>query len=176
MSWFHEALRITVAVVEVLAYLIIVTSLLRSLWELLVIDHLNMHQFYVSTTLTDGIIGALELLMVAEVMKTMLAFELMEILTLTILIVLRVFLTAVLRYEQRESMALFHPRVRTYFSKVVHDHINEHHEKAVKPHVHEVVYQSGERQDQSSEQQKRENKRKAMARARDLRENGHNSR
>lgn len=103
MNFFPALLEHTILVVEILAYLMMVIALIKSLYELFVIDRLDMHVFYHSATLTDGVAAALELLMVAEVMKTMIAFDLIEILTLSLLILLRVFLSLVLRHNAREE-------------------------------------------------------------------------
>ncbi|MBY0584697.1 DUF1622 domain-containing protein [Murdochiella sp. Marseille-P8839] len=97
MEWFHHLLNYTVFGVEVLAYLVIVLSLLHCLYEMIVVDRGNIHRFHDHDTLPDGVAAALEFLMAAEVLKTMIAFDLNDMLMLTLLIVLRVFLSYVLQ-------------------------------------------------------------------------------
>ncbi|MDD7593565.1 MAG: DUF1622 domain-containing protein [Peptoniphilaceae bacterium] len=97
MNLFHSILSQTILVVEILAYSIMVVTVARSIYHLVIVHRFDTSWFVAENTLTDGVMVALEFLMVAEVMKTMIAFGLQELLTLGIIIALRVFLSFVLR-------------------------------------------------------------------------------
>lgn len=103
MSWFHPLLEYTVFGVELIAYVVIATSLVRCLYEVIVVDRCNIRKFHDHETLPDGVAAALEFLMAAEVLKTMVAFQLKDMLLLSMLIALRVFLSYVLRRRRLEK-------------------------------------------------------------------------
>lgn len=100
MNLFHNVLTYTILLVEILAYCIMVVTVVRSVYHLMIVHRFDTSEFAANKTLTDGVMVALEFLMVAEVMKTMIAFELQELVTLGVIILLRVFLSHVLRSEQ----------------------------------------------------------------------------
>lgn len=97
MDFFHITLNWTVLIVELIGFFFMVYTVLKALYEFFFIDNWDLEKFHKKPILTDGIISALELLMVAEIMKTMIAFEMREIMALGLLVLIRVFLSYVLR-------------------------------------------------------------------------------
>lgn len=103
MDLFYRILEYTALLVEVIASLIMFYTVFRSLYELVWVDHWNLGTFHRKPLLTDGIISALELLMVAEVLKTIMDLETKEIINLSLLVLIRVFLSYVLRQNAQRQ-------------------------------------------------------------------------
>lgn len=122
MAWFHSLLSYSIFVVDFVGYLVIITSVLYSLYEFAVVDRFNMHLFYHNTTLMHGIAIALELLMAAEVLKTMLAIHLSDVLLLSVLIVLRVFLGYTVRKNHVDEEYVNKLKQRHHIRKEILDH------------------------------------------------------
>lgn len=105
METFKIVLNWTILFVEIVAFFFIVYTIFKVLYEFFFIDHWDLEKFHQKPILTDGIVSALELLMVAEIMKTMIAFELREVVFLGLLVLIRVFLSYVLRRNANSHKA-----------------------------------------------------------------------
>lgn len=94
----------TALIIEIFGLLIIIYTIVRALYSLLFVHKLNFTKFEKETIIESGLGTALEILMVAEVMKTLTAVSIMKIAEVGLLILVRVFLSFVIHTERKHKM------------------------------------------------------------------------
>lgn len=94
----------TSLVIEIFGLVIIIYTIARALYALIIKHKLNFSTFERETIIESGLGTALEILMVAEVMKTLTAVSIMKIAEVGLLILVRVFLSFVIHIERKHKL------------------------------------------------------------------------
>lgn len=103
----HELLFLltdnVILVIEMLAVILAIITVAKSFYELIIVDRFNLREFNERDSLSIGMVTCLELLMAAEVLKTVVIASgnaaLLDLLILAILVFLRVFMTRHLKED-----------------------------------------------------------------------------
>lgn len=96
-----------ISVIELIGLFFLLVSFAIAIYHLLVVDKLDFQRFNKRPDLRSGMITALEILMVAEIIKTMTSVSIEHVIIVALLVAVRLFMTHVLEQEIERHMVTF---------------------------------------------------------------------
>ena len=96
-----------ISVIELIGLFFLVVSFVIAIYHLLVVDKLDFQRFNKRPDLRSGMITALEILMVAEIIKTLTSVTIEHVIIVALLVAVRLFMTHVLEQEIERHMVTF---------------------------------------------------------------------
>lgn len=97
----------TITVIELIGLLFLIVAFLMAIYHLVVVDKFDFQKFNRRPDLRSGMITALEILMVAEIIKTMTSVTIEHVIIVALLVAVRLFMTHVLEQEIERHMVTF---------------------------------------------------------------------
>lgn len=97
----------TITVIELIGLLFLIVAFLMAIYHLVVVDKFDFQKFNKRPDLRSGMITALEILMVAEIIKTMTSVTIEHVIIVALLVAVRLFMTHVLEQEIERHMVTF---------------------------------------------------------------------
>lgn len=88
-----------IVIVELIGLSFLLIAFIIALYQLIVLDRLNFQQFNVRPELRSGMITALEILMVAEIIKTINSVTVSHVVVVALLVLVRLFMANTLEKE-----------------------------------------------------------------------------
>lgn len=97
----------TITVIELIGLLFLIVAFLMAIYHLVVVDKFDFQKFNKRPDLRSGMITALEILMVAEIIKTMTSVTIEHVIIVALLVAVRLFMTHVLEQEIERHVVTF---------------------------------------------------------------------
>lgn len=97
----------TITVIELIGLLFLIVAFLMAIYHLVVVDKFDFQKFNKRPDLRSGMITALEILMVAEIIKTLTSVTIEHVIIVALLVAVRLFMTHVLEQEIERHMVTF---------------------------------------------------------------------
>ena len=97
----------TITVIELIGLLFLIVAFLMAIYHLVVVDKFDFQKFNKRPDLRSVMITALEILMVAEIIKTLTSVTIEHVIIVALLVAVRLFMTHVLEQEIERHMVTF---------------------------------------------------------------------
>lgn len=96
-----------ISIIEIIGLIFLIVAFLMAIYHLAVVDKFNFQKFNKRPDLRSGMITSLEILMVAEIIKTMTSVTIEHVIIVALLVAVRLFMTHVLEQEIERHVMSF---------------------------------------------------------------------
>ncbi|WP_425538879.1 DUF1622 domain-containing protein [Microaceticoccus formicicus] len=96
---FGEIIKYAAMIIEFLGVVIVIVAVIRGFYQLAVIRKFNFREAGADALVSSGLSTALEILLAAEILKTLIVRSTSQIIEVGALIIIRIFLTLIIHWE-----------------------------------------------------------------------------
>ncbi|MDO5690241.1 MAG: DUF1622 domain-containing protein [Tissierellia bacterium] len=96
---FFEFVSLASLFIEAMGVIIIIVTVFKGLYQMIFVKKLNFEEIGSDTILNNGLSAALEIILAAEILKTLIARSSAAIIEVGALVIIRIFITIIVHWE-----------------------------------------------------------------------------